>query len=533
MLNPMKSYRLAFTPLSPLHIGCGEDYEPTNYVVDETRKFLYSFNPANAVLTPAVKAALRQAVAGTGYDQIKLINRFYAEHLDTYRPWADSVLPIGGSGVTLYRKMLSPTGNQRNTQYRIQRTAFEFHSGKPRAYLPGSGVKGVFKVALENRLNAGWRVSSPEAKDLLGGDFDRSPMRFVKVGDCIAEKTLPLTRVTVARRFFKKELKADGVQDSFETVVPAQYRIFEGEVLLADGMNTDQQKAGKVKNVPADLTQLMRDVHAYALDNWLKEIKYCVRDSAPWAQSVNKLLKALEPQIKAGRVALIRLGKNAGAESKTLHGDGVARIEIRHKDKTRETLDHSTTLWLTEDKPFFNDGVQYGNGLPFGWALCELDPEGVNQPLTAWCAGEVQRDSLNEARQAIENEWRMIRESRQKAVETRDRLIKEAKQMAENARLAEEAEARAKAELEAMPDELRKAKVLVGKLESAPGNVNPGTALFDEVKALLEEALSWENADYRKELAAKLSPLMKKRNMYQGKAAKLFKEQLRSLRGEA
>jgi CRISPR-associated protein Csm5 len=27
---------LALTPLTPIHIGCGEDFEPTNYVIDVT-----------------------------------------------------------------------------------------------------------------------------------------------------------------------------------------------------------------------------------------------------------------------------------------------------------------------------------------------------------------------------------------------------------------------------------------------------------------------------------------------------------------
>ena len=31
--------------LSPLHIGCDEDYEPTNFVVDEKNSELINFNP--------------------------------------------------------------------------------------------------------------------------------------------------------------------------------------------------------------------------------------------------------------------------------------------------------------------------------------------------------------------------------------------------------------------------------------------------------------------------------------------------------
>ncbi|AEC18299.1 hypothetical protein UMN179_02286 [Gallibacterium anatis UMN179] len=29
----MQTYQIYLTPLSPIHIGCGEDFEPTNYVI--------------------------------------------------------------------------------------------------------------------------------------------------------------------------------------------------------------------------------------------------------------------------------------------------------------------------------------------------------------------------------------------------------------------------------------------------------------------------------------------------------------------
>ena len=42
--------RLVLTPLSPIHIGMGEDFEPTGYVIDATEKILYAFDPSSAFL---------------------------------------------------------------------------------------------------------------------------------------------------------------------------------------------------------------------------------------------------------------------------------------------------------------------------------------------------------------------------------------------------------------------------------------------------------------------------------------------------
>ena len=69
-------------------------------------------------------------------------------------------------------------------------------------------------------------------------------------------------------------------------------------------------------------------------------------------------------------------------------------------------------------------------------------------------------------------------------------------------------------------------------LAKFPGIVQPGTLLFDRVKLLLEEALSWTNAEDKKQLALQIQPLMKKKDMYRGKAERLFKSQLKTLRGE-
>ena len=55
----LKTYRLALTPLSPIHIGCGEDFEPTNYVIDGG--LLYGFDPSRAVLNELERGKLMAA----------------------------------------------------------------------------------------------------------------------------------------------------------------------------------------------------------------------------------------------------------------------------------------------------------------------------------------------------------------------------------------------------------------------------------------------------------------------------------------
>ena len=42
-MNFLESRRLLISTLSPVHIGCGEDYDPTHYVIEDDT--LYEFEP--------------------------------------------------------------------------------------------------------------------------------------------------------------------------------------------------------------------------------------------------------------------------------------------------------------------------------------------------------------------------------------------------------------------------------------------------------------------------------------------------------
>ena len=47
----LQRHHLYLTPLSPLHLGTGEDYQPTEYVISDG--ILYVFDPAQAILSEA------------------------------------------------------------------------------------------------------------------------------------------------------------------------------------------------------------------------------------------------------------------------------------------------------------------------------------------------------------------------------------------------------------------------------------------------------------------------------------------------
>ena len=147
-----QNFRIAITPLSPIHIGCGEVFEPTGYVADTAKRRMYCFNPASVFLQGKAQSDLLNA-AKSG--EIKTIRSFFNEHMAEFRPYADAIIPMDEATAYAYGKMLHPQGKQKATELEIFRVAYETNPETVKAYIPGSSLKGTIKTALVDRINAG------------------------------------------------------------------------------------------------------------------------------------------------------------------------------------------------------------------------------------------------------------------------------------------------------------------------------------------------------------------------------------------
>lgn len=370
-------------------------------------------------------------------------------------------------------------------------------------------------------MNDGQRIDAKAINaTLFGGDFDKSPFRFLKISDLQAENDRVQTRSRCAGRFFKSnDFKYCGITDFFETVEPAQYRAFNGEVVI-----TGDKTVTQVTPAFDGIENLMRELHRYADVNWKKEIGWYRAADSEWARSVEELLMALQPQIAAGKAALVRLGKNAGAESKTL--TGAAQIQIRHRDKTKETKDHATTLWFSSEKTPANE--DRANGMPFGWALVEVVEDTAPTALKTWCEKTAKRVKVD-----LTAEWQLVNDARLELLQAYEKREREEAEIRRQRLEAAEAEVKRQSELAVMSPERRLTEELVTRLEKTPGIIGAGHQIFGEVRAAIESALQWEHPEDKKNLALRLRPLMKAKGMFQGKAEKEFKRNLRTLAGEA
>lgn len=521
-----KTFRIAITPLSPIHIGCDEVYDPTGYVVDVKKKKLYCFNLAAVFLQDRTKNEIRSIVRFGDY--VKIANVF-SNHITELRPYANAIVLMDSKSLQGYGKMLEPGKDQGKKAFEISRTAYKATLSLSTPYIPGSTLKGMIKTALVNCVNHARPKDNSEIDKMVLGEEEAkdSTMRFLKVGDMHTKRKFVATSACGVRRFYKKPPYLHCVDSSCVEVVEAgQYRLFEGEITLVDS-----SKVNNLRHVYKSINALVSDANSYSMGIWRREIAMYRSANREWANSTEKLLNSIQNLMNQGKCALIRIGKNSGAESKTLRGDKVARIKIKHRNGDSEKLDHTTALCFAKGSVSGSSEKETVSGLPFGWAILEvLDETPEENCLKNWCLGNFPSCAISE--ESLQAEWETIcaeREEREKVRTEKVREI-EARKLAEKEE--EEEAAKLEAERQQMTPERRASVELCEKLHKTKGNINSGTELFTKTQELLEKALTWESVEDRKFLKQTLRPEMDIHGMFQGKSMKKFKQQLRELAGE-
>jgi CRISPR-associated protein Csm5 len=450
----LKTYRLALTPLSPIHIGCGEDFEPTNYVIEDG--VLYGFDPSRAVLNALQTSKLMDAANRAS---LMGIQKFFKDNAATFKAQADTLIPVSSGVASVYEQRVGraanveASGNQVFNQLFIERTMHTGRDSQP--YIPGSSFKGAIRTVMLDHLN---HESKPLREDnvqkgtprlearLLGhGDepnkFERSPLRLLKIADLMpATHCEPARRVMFGVNRKKKlvvkdgrEMQPKGIAARKECILHGQFRAFVADAVLPSlDPHNDSKTTPSPELRPTDFKAIAKQSNVYNQVRLRRELS--ILDgrglvNPAWKYSIDTLMAgALGKKLASGDAFLIRLGRYGGAESKTLSGEGVTSIKIMGAKGQPPTFESSTkTVWLAAERE-----DEQKHLLPFGWAVVEINPQAGDSPeLEAWCAEQAQgRPDMAKIRQQFEAE-------KQAALALKAELAAQAAQR-EAARLAEQ-----------------------------------------------------------------------------------------------
>ncbi len=499
----LHSHELTISTLSPVHIGCGEDYEPTNYVMRDS--CLYHFDLVAAVHAFSERELNELDRINNERDPLLQLQSFISKRADALAAVAYTPRPVAAQ---LFKKYQSVVGRAANVEQsgrkvmnalEIARTAFNSHSQQP--VIPGSSLKGAMRTAILNALNQGkstqhsWRNAGRVLeRDLLRGGFAEDPLRLLKVGDArfvAGEKTLQ-PRILFANNIKRKPPVGDkqGKQllSLMREVLPEfNYGAFVGDLTVQDllgAKGTDRAPVPKLKMSVADVVTACNRFYVNIFQEEQKRFRErgCLSES--WDKQASQVIELLQPFIANKAGMLLRVGRHSGAESVTL--DGVRNIKVSPPGvKPEKRQNRSTTDWLASEQE-----KAESNLLPFGWIFVDLGFAEMQQEREK-LAGFLQQASAA----ALQHQNSLFADVAKQQAAAAERLKQQQEQeAAEQARKEAEilAEQQREAQLAAMGEEERSIAEIEQRMASGEGQrQGAGCPLAAELAGLCETAVDW------------------------------------------
>ena len=448
----LEANQLLISTLSPVHVGCGEDYDPTRYVIENDT--LYEFDPsaALAVFTAQDREQLLKIVNSPATDRLlQQVQAFFYQHRQKLIPIASRRVPVGPKMVAFYQKRVGKTvqvegdGAQLLNRLEIERTFFNPVNGAP--VLPGSSLKGAIRTALLDDVNGGYPLAGQERNLALQqrlfryDRFEQDPLRLIHLMDAAfmdeigvgSELRFAVNRRRKAPKLGDSSTKSQAEQRDLyqllECVPAARYRVFAGQLTVQqlDQFNDDQRLPALPLrwNTPQIATACNR-FYRPQLEAEIQQMQERGFLNADWAALIERLLKGpLKERLDNHQAFLIRVGRHSGAESVTLNGVRSIKIllgkdsatgRMRSEDRTM-----GTSWWLAADDNQARTGM-----LPFGWLLVECYP--MNQTVSDWrevqetlaglsteYAGWIDRERQRQRQQAETDARRQVEEQARQA----------------------------------------------------------------------------------------------------------------------
>ncbi|MGX2950055.1 RAMP superfamily CRISPR-associated protein [Ursidibacter sp. B-7004-1] len=472
----MQTHKIYLTPISPIHIGCGEDFEPTNYVIDNN--VLYHFEPSQLNLSDKQKLDL---INYSNRGDLLAIQRFFLENkqqaVNSAHYFANVATEIAQNWKNKMGKATQQEkdGNKVIANLAIERTAYIPYRNEP--YIPGSSFKGALATTLlnEQHKKLGYpKVRKEDSKQLVKnyiGEFADSKLRYVKFSDFVPVSSTH-TKIFYSVNFKKipteKGGKGKGIALRRECILQSQYRAFCSELALWDNKNNN-----------LTIKEYFKLLNSYYQPIFQKECELLLSRGLIKKEWISAIMALLTNS----QVALIRLGKN-GADSKVYQG-GLAQIKIMKGGKNSEFKPSATTVWLAA-----NQENQSSELLPFGWALLEIDPTSENEPLKKWCSEQLQQLDVFDKINALRD-----RDARRAEIQAQ----REAEKQAQQAKaLALKAEQEAKEKLLNSASENQRLVIdLAEKIKSVVERQADitGSVLLKEAVTLIGNAVEWNDLD--------------------------------------
>ncbi len=527
-MKSQQHYPLKISTLCPVHIGCDEVYEPTNYIIESINNnaCLFEFDTQSVIkaLLPAQREQLNKLVNGKADEtMIKAIQSFFYKNRQELLAHAKHFLPVANGIAELYQKRIGKTaqieagGKQVINKLEIERTFYNPHTASP--ILPGSSIKGAIRTALLNSINQGKALAKnhkgyPERNQDMQKrlfeyrDMHQDPMRLIHIGDAryqpqhSSEQNIGTeVRFAVNRakkikhkngRLLQSQAEEKGLYQLLECVTGMNPAAFDLQISIQTPQQIANNKTDKkLPKIHWTLDDIFTHCNRFYLPKLNKELKL-LREMGyadkNWLDQLENLLSEhYLSRFENNQAMLLRLGRHSGAEAVTL--DGIRAIKIMKGNKGKDSYEaEARTLWLSA-----GDEKSQQQMTPFGWIIIERNPSDWNIPTANQQWQQEIRQTQQQLRQKIQQKQadHQAKLAQQAAAEEQQKQAEaqhQAELQAAKASMTEQAgEFFAEAQQQNWETD-KNAFLVSGKLESwiAKLQENPDQQLLEQIETLLE-----------------------------------------------
>ncbi len=384
-MNNTTHHKLYISSLSPIHIGVGQDLSPTDYVIDQQK--CYFFDPLTMIQTLSVeqKRELNSLCNTNHKNSFIQLQRFFYHNKSTIKTAATHIVPILKSIEQYYLSKLDfkITDNDK-ANLAIAQTLQSPFTQSP--LIAGSTIKGTLRTAITNKLIHSQNINQDRHnhKNNKSKEIEKRLLHYNKANEdpFSALKVSDFSSQTTAQILFACQIKKEQPNEiknklTLQCIAAGEIRAFSGQISI-NSQAINNRNLSEAMTLKAQFNAL-NQLYLPQLEQELARMEYhnqhqgyFLQANFNWLQQMQQLLHEIKPALAQGQAALIRLGKYAGAESKTWDGKREIKISAPGK-KPYKYANSATTTWLAS-----NNRNNINQALPLGWALIEQQSQLLN-----------------------------------------------------------------------------------------------------------------------------------------------------------
>ncbi len=378
----MGNIQLKLTAISPIHIGSGEIYEPTNFIIDE--EILYSFKDEDFYLAlPDIKKeAFMRILKENKSDSFIQIHNFVKKNKNIAKEIAIGIVAVTNGLQKDYDKLLGKIRQLEGRGRAIDRVFNKFEIQRVQrkqvktnaniyantGYIVGSALKGSISTAYQEF------IFKKEGKEVLkekfqakGRDISNNLFKEFKVSDSFVKKVNTKIGFALNKERFDYDFNNPNANIKLSTFI----EVIEPQSEFIVDINYGTLKIEEIlKSCTNHYMPIFRSMFLSQVDGKKEYINKYLSNSF--------YEKYRHFQLKSNQY-LFRVGKHSGARAVTI--DGLRDIKSKlsgggrkRKPNRFEYREDETTTWLFGDKSNSNYEL-----LPFGWVIAEITSEEIPQ----------------------------------------------------------------------------------------------------------------------------------------------------------